>query len=78
MNPPTIQIWHLPIHTQQKLILLALEVVELLALERDWDAYSRLELAHLEEEELLGWWTLLSSSQRATIKSLSEAAHARR
>ena len=59
------------------MILLALEVVHDLALEKDWDAYSKIQLAELTLEEKLAFGSLLNSRQGAAIASVSEAAHDR-
>ena len=72
-NPPDVVIFHLPIHVQSKLIKLALLVVSDLARDKPWDAYSKMELAHLDVEEEVALWSLFDSTQRTTLKSIGQA-----
>ena len=74
-NPPRVYLNELSPEQQRKVILLALEVVHDLALEKDWDAYSKVELSDLTLEERLGFASLLNSRQAAAIASLDTAAH---
>lgn len=71
-NPPHIWIHELPLESQRKVIALALLVVEDLASGNDWHAVDRIEFSHMNNEEYIGFWSLLNSTQRTAIKSMQD------
>ena len=73
-NPPKVILDGLSSEQQRKVIKVALLVVADLAANRDWDAYSHIELAYFDLEENLAFGSLLDSRQAATIVSLREAS----
>jgi hypothetical protein len=76
-NPPTVWLAGLTEEQQRFVIRLALAVVADLSAGRDWDAYGKIETARMELELKEAFWTLLDSTQRATIRSLAEVSHGR-
>jgi hypothetical protein len=73
-NPPTVWIAGLTDEEQRFIVRLALAVVADLATGKDWDAYGKIESARMTIELKEAFWSLLDSTQRATIRSIAEVA----
>lgn len=74
-NPPQIIVDHLDPEERRRVILLALRVVYELGADRDYSAFEMIEYMNMNEDVYGAFWSLLDSSQRARIKSLSRMAH---
>ena len=77
-NPPRVHLGDLTPEQTRKVIVLALEVVHDLALDKEWDAYGKIQQAELTLEERLSFASLLNSKQGAVIASISQVAHDKR
>ena len=75
MNPPKIILDDLTREQQRQVILLALEVVHDLAREEVFTAYEKIVFAKMENDVYEGFWSLLNSTQRSTLKDVSQAYH---
>lgn len=74
-HPPKVLLAGLTPEQQKQVILLALEVVYELGAGREWGAMERIEFANMDTESYIGFWSLLNSEQRSTIKQLQQTNH---
>ena len=73
-NPPKVLIEDITPEERRMIVALALEVVYDLAIDREWDALSKIDRTEMRLEVKLAFYSLLNSQQASTIISLREAS----